>query len=258
MPIAFVREVTDSFAMAVTRHPVVPPLDPGLARRQHAAYRDALAGGGFEVQVLPGDEAHPDGCFVEDAAVVIGPMALIARSGHPSRRGEAGPVAAALAGFVEVKHMGEGTLDGGDVLQVGETVFVGVGGRTDSAGAGAVADLCRRAGRRFVAVPTGEPLHLKSAVTALDDETVLWHPAAGPGDSFTGFRVVEAPGHDPEAANVVRLPTGTVLCATAHEPTANRIAELGYEVAMCDVSEFGRADGGLTCLSIRLREVPSG
>lgn len=250
---ALVREVTDSFASALTRNPPVPPLDPVLARFQHTAYREALSAGGFEVHVVPGDEAHPDGCFIEDAAVVIGSTALIARSGHPARRGETGPVAEALSEFVDVEHMEEGTLDGGDVLQVGGTVFVGVGRRTDAVGAGALAAVCRRAGRRLVTVPSAEPLHLKSAVTALDHETVLWHPAAGSREPFSGLRVVEAPGDDPEAANVVRLPDGRVLCAAGYESTADLISGLGYEVATCGVSEFRRADGGLTCLSLRVR-----
>lgn len=252
-PLALVREVTDSFASALTRHAPVPPLDPERARRQHAAYRDALAAGGFAIRVVPGDETHPDGCFIEDSAVVIGATALISRSGHPSRRGEGGPVAGALSEYTEVEHMEAGTLDGGDVLQVGATVFVGVGRRTDAAGAEVLAAVCRREARRLVPVPAAEPLHLKSAVSALDGETVLWHPAAGSRDLFGGLRVVEASGDDPEAANVVRLPDGRVLCAAGHESTAAIISGLGYEVASCDVSEFRRADGGLSCLSIRLR-----
>ena len=251
MPVALVREVTDSFTRCVTRRPPVPPLDPAVARSQHEAYRRALAEGGFDIRVIPGDEAHPDGCFIEDAAVVVGSEALIARSGHPSRRGEAEPVAEALADLVGVVRLEEGTLDGGDVLQVGSVVYVGVGRRTDAAGAAALSAVCERQGRRVVRVPVGEPLHLKSAVSALDDETVLWHRSCGSREAFSGVRVVEVPGEDPEAANVLRLVDGRVLCA--HGMTADVAAAAGFEVARCDVSEFGRADGGLTCLSIRLR-----
>ena len=230
---------------------MLPPLDPARAQRQHEAYRLALEQGGFEVVVIAGDEAHPDGCFIEDAAVVIGEVALIARSGHPARRGEAEPVARALESHVEIVRLEDGTLDGGDVLQVGERVFIGVGRRTDSTGAGELAEICERAGKRPVQVPVGEPLHLKSAVTALDPETVLWHPSAGSRDSYAGLRVIEIGGDDPEAANVVRLPDGRVLCS--RPATADVASAAGFDVATCDVSEFRRADGGLTCLSIRLR-----
>lgn len=252
-PIALVREVTDSFVACVTRVPAVPPLDPALARAQHGGYRAALRAGGFEVVVLPGDEAHPDGCFIEDAAVVIGDAALITRSGHPSRRGETEPVAEALAGWFPVERIEDGSLDGGDVLQVGSTVFVGTGGRTDSVGASRLARLCSRMGKRLVEVEVGGALHLKSGVTALDDETVLWHPAACDRRAFDGVRVVEAEAGDPEAANVVRLVDGTILVAASHTRSAEQVSALGYGVALCDVAEFARADGGLTCLSIRLR-----
>jgi dimethylargininase len=253
-PIAFVREVTGSFARCVTRIPAVPPLDPELARRQHRGYQAALGAGGFQVLVVPGDEAHPDGCFIEDAAVVIGDTALITRSGHPSRRGEVGPVAEALAGHLAVEHLDDGgTLDGGDVLQTGTTVFVGTGGRTDSAGARRLATLAARAGKRLVEVTVRDALHLKSAVTAIDDETVLWHPAACDRRTFAGLRVVEVAGTDPEAANVVRLADGTILVGAGRDSVAKQIAGLGYEVIACDTSEFARADGGLTCLSIRVR-----
>ncbi|MEX0826817.1 MAG: arginine deiminase family protein [Acidimicrobiia bacterium] len=252
-PIAFLREVTESFARCVTRIPAVPPLDPGLARRQHRGYRDALEAGGYEVVVVPGDEAHPDGCFIEDAAAVIGDTALMARSGHPSRRGEVGPVAEALAGYFAVEHLDDGTLDGGDVLQMGRTVFVGTGGRTDPAGARRLATLAARAGKRLVEVTVRDALHLKSGVTAIDDDTVLWHPAACDRETFDGMRVVEVEGTDPEAANVVRLADGTILVGVGRDAVADQIVSLGYQVIACDTSEFARADGGLTCLSIRVR-----
>ncbi|MEX1208937.1 MAG: arginine deiminase family protein [Acidimicrobiia bacterium] len=252
-PIAFVREVTESFSRCVTRTPAVPPLDFVLARRQHLVYRAALEAGGFEVVVVPGDEAHPDGCFIEDAAVVIGDTALIARSGHPSRRGEAGPVAEALAGHFAVEHLDDGTLDGGDVLQMGRTVFVGTGGRTDPAGARRLAVLAAQSGKRLVEVTVRDALHLKSGVTAIDDETVLWHPAACDRRAFDGLRVVEVEGADPEAANVVRLADRTILAGAGRDAVADQIAGLGYEVIACDTSEFARADGGMTCLSIRVR-----
>lgn len=253
--VALVREVTDSFSRCVTRRLAVPPLDPERARHQHQRYRSALETGGFEVWVVPGDEAHPDGCFVEDAAVVVGEAALIARPGHPSRLGETGPVADALSELVDVHTLDHGALDGGDVLQVGTTVFVGVGGRTDAAGAAGLEAFCRGMRRRLVPVPVERALHLRSAVTALDESTVLWHPDACDPGVFAGLRVVVVESDDPEAANVVRLPDGRILFGAAHHRVADQLAGLGYGVLACDTSEFARADGGLTCLSIRLRRV---
>jgi dimethylargininase len=252
-PTALVRAVGDSFTRCVTARPAIPPLDPELARRQHSAYRAALEAGGFTVIVIPADEGHPDGCFVEDAAVVVGGSALLTRPGHASRRGEVAAVGRALGGLATIGRVGgDATLDGGDVLQVGATVFLGVGRRTNEAGAEALERFCAPLGRRVVRVPAGPSLHLKSAATALDDGTVIVHRSVDAGP-FGGVRVVTVGGDDPEAANVVRLADGSILVAAAHDETAGVVAALGYRVARVDVSEFARADGGLTCLSVRLR-----
>lgn len=250
-PIALVRAVPDSFAGCVTGVPPDPPLRADLARSQHAGYAAALNAGGFAVRTVAAAEDHPDCSFIEDAAVVRKHTALLTRSGHPSRRGEGAAVAAALAGLVEVVAMADGTLDGGDVLQVGGEMLVGLSRRTDGAGIGALA----RTFGPVRAVPVRATLHLKSGVSAVDDETVLWHPAACDRDDLGPLRVIEVPGDDPEAANVVRLPDGTILVAAHQQVTADLVTALGLAVRRVDVSEFARADGGLTCLSLRLRSV---
>lgn len=250
-PLAFVRAVPDSFVSCVAGTPPDPPLDPVLARAQHAGYAAELTAGGFAVRTVPAAEAHPDCSFIEDAAVVVGTRALLTRPGHPSRRGEGDGVAAALAGLLELVTMEEGTLDGGDVLQVGGTVFVGVSGRSDGAGIAALARFCGP----VHAVPVRSVLHLKSGVSAVDAETVLWHPAACDRDDLAPLRIVEVSGDDPEAANVVRLPDGSVLVGAHHRATVELVSGLGIPVRTVDVSEFARADGGLTCLSLRLRSV---
>lgn len=252
-PVALVRQVPDSFVSCVTSRPAVPPLDPVRARQQHAAYVAALGAGGFAVIAVPPAEAHPDCSFIEDAAVVVGRRALLTNPGHPSRRGEGAGVETVLAGLVAVEAMTAGTLDGGDVLQVGGKVFAGVSARSDAAGVAALAEFC--APIEVVAVPVRDTLHLKSGVSALDDQTVLWHPAACDRSAFAGMRVVEVPGDDPEAANVVRLADESILVGAHHTITAETVEGLGYPVRTVDVSEFARADGGLTCLSLRLRSV---
>lgn len=252
MPLAIVREVPHSFADCLTTGAVAP--DPGLARRQHLEYRARLEAGGFEVIVLPGDDAHPDSPFIEDTAVVFQDRALATRPGHPSRRGEVGPVAAALRRWCRVEWMREpATLDGGDVLRLGRRVFVGRSARTNAAGIAALERFARSAGYEVVPVRVLDGLHLKSGATGLDDDTVLIAPGAVDPSGFAGLRVVEAAGSDPHRANVVRLADGTLLVAAAHAEVAVQLAELGRRVAVCDVSEFAAADGGLTCLSIRVR-----
>ena len=249
--VALVREVPDSFVACVTSRPPVPPLDPSKARHQHAEYVAALEEGGFSVLKVPAAEEHPDCIFVEDVAVAFGRKALLTRPGHPSRRGETAGVRTVLADLVPVESMDEGSLDGGDVLHVGARVFVGLSARTDATGIAVLARFF--APLEVIAVPVRATLHLKSGVSAVDANTVLWHPAACDRDDLVGLQVVEVPGDAPEAANVVRLPDESVLVAAHHPVTADLVASLGHKVRTVDVSEFARADGGLTCLSVRIR-----
>lgn len=252
--VALVREVADSFPRCVTEHPPDPPLDVAAARAQHDAYAAALQSGGFTVMRIPADEDHPDCCFVEDTAVIVAGDALLTRPGHPSRRHEVAAVGDRLGSLIHVEAMASpATLDGGDVLQVGSTVYVGVGGRTNRAGYDTLAAFAGARGRRVQAVRPRGVLHLKSAVTALDDSTVLLNRDFVDGAAFDGLRVVESPDGDPAAANVLRLPDRGVVVSAAHPRTAEVIETRGYRVVPVDVGEFHRADGALTCLSVRMR-----
>jgi dimethylargininase len=165
-------------------------------------------------------------------------------------------VAEALAGFVDVETMEPpATLDGGDVLQVGGSVYVGVSLRTNPAGVEALRRFA--AGRPVFPIEVRAGLHLKSAVSAITPDTVVaWAPGVDL-DAFSGVEVVGLSGPDPEAANVVRLADRRILVAAAHPATANLLEQRGFQAVVVDVSEFAKADGGLTCLSIRLRDPTS-
>jgi dimethylargininase len=255
VPIALVREVADSFPRAVTRRRARPPLNPALARRQHFAYRSCLERGGFQVEVLPADQAHPDCHFIEDTAVVAGGAALLTRPGHRSRQGEEVPVGDALRRWVPVTEMEEpATLDGGDVLRVGGQLFVGCGRRTNAAGRRALARFAAPLGFEVVPVTVRGVLHLKSAVTAIDERTVLVGRGVSGLEALSGIELVYLDDPRPEAANVVRLPDGRILVPADHPGTEAVLSGLGYACLLCDVSEFARADGGLTCLSVRIRD----
>jgi dimethylargininase len=145
------------------------------------------------------------------------------------------------------------TLDGGDVLRAGRRLFVGVSERSNAAGRAALARWARPLGYEVVPVAVRGVLHLKTAATALDEETVLVFPGAVDRAAFTGLRVVEVEGGDAEAANVVRLPDGRILVAAHSAETAAAVRSAGFVPLACDISEFRRADGGLTCLSLRRR-----
>ncbi|MEE9582090.1 MAG: arginine deiminase family protein [Acidimicrobiia bacterium] len=252
--VAFVRGVPASFAQCVTARTPDPPLDPQVAAAQHARYVTALEQGGYEVIAVPVDDDRADSSFIEDTAVVVGTRVLVTRPGHPSRRDEVETVAAALAKRFPLHRVREpATIDGGDVLKMGSSIFVGRSDRTNEEGIRAISAIAEPLGISVTSVPVARVLHLKSGLSALDDQTLLWHRDACDRDVFDDFEVLEVPGDDPEAANVVRLADGGILVAEHHPETAALIAGRGFTVVTTDVAEFARADGGLTCLSIRVR-----
>ncbi len=226
-------------------------VDIELAARQWQAYRRALADHGFTViDVDPADE-HPDSVFVEDTVVVFGRTAVVANPGAASRRGEtAGARDAVQALGLDVRHLAAGHLDGGDVLKVGTTVYVGRGGRTDAAGIRSLRALVTPLGYQVVTVPVTRVLHLKSAVTALPDGTVIGYaPLVERPELFPRFLAVP----EETGSAVVVLDDVTVLVASSAPLTATLIDDLGYSVVTVDVSEFEKLEGCVTCLSVRVR-----
>ena len=247
--LAIVRDVPDAYSRCLRTQDVT--IDVDRARTQHREYVAALVAAGIEVQHLPGDEAHPDACFVEDTAVLLGPRAMISRPGAPSRRGECGPVAAGLAGRCELHTLGESAiLDGGDVLRAGSRLFVGLSGRTDLAGARALAALAAHEQLTVHIVPVAVGLHLKSAVTLVDERTLVVLDGALDPDAFTAAGLEILRVHEPAGGNVLALGSRVLVSADA-PATAALLAARGHDVWVVDVSEFHRGDGALTCLSLR-------
>ncbi|MDO7883706.1 dimethylargininase [Salinibacterium soli] len=251
-PIAIVRVPADSLENGELTHLERTPVDSDLAQEQWDAYVSALETEGFEiVQAEPADE-HPDSVFIEDVVVMFGDVAVITSPGADSRAGE-------IDGIRElVESLGHrveqitrpGTLDGGDVLKVGSTVYVGRGGRTNGEGIRQLRAIVAPLGYTVIAVPITKALHLKSAVTALPDGTVI------------GFaKYLEAPSvferflPVPEAhgAAVVVLGPDAVLLSSAAPKTKALLEDLGYRVVTVDVSEFEKLEGCVTCLSVRIR-----
>lgn len=247
---ALVRGVSPSYDRAIVRDPGTP-IDVGLARAQHGVYRQHLVRAGHEVREIPTDPNHPDCVFIEDTAVVVGEIALITRPGAASRRGEVEPVAAALGGDLGLVRMqGPGTLDGGDVMQLGGIVYVGLSERTDPAGAAWLSDLADQAGMGTRLVPVSGVLHLKSAVLPISEDTVVVTPDAIDETLLSGLRIVHEEDVERHMFSALPLGNDEVLVTSAAPRTASAIAALGLEVIPIDVSEILAADGGLTCMSI--------
>ncbi len=232
------------------------PVDAALAADQWRRYVDVFRRAGWEIVELPPLPDHPDGAFVEDTVFVYGDLAVIARPGAASRRGEVASTAATLSdlGYETVEIAAPGTLEGGDIIKFRSTVWVGESARTNAEGIAQLRAVLEPRGATVIAVPVSRVLHLKSAATALTDGTIVVHRPLL--DHLDGFdRVLEV---DEEAgAHVVGLGGGRLLVATSAPRTAARLTGLGYDVETTDISEFEKMEACVTCLSVRLRTPPS-
>jgi dimethylargininase len=248
MPTALVRQPSPRMADGIVTHMARSPVDPQRAERQHAAYVEALANHGWTIREVAPARNLPDSAFVEDTVVVAGRTAVLTRPGAQERQAEvAGTEEIVRALRLDVRRIEDpGTLDGGDVLQIGDTVYVGRGGRTNAEG---IRQLREHLGatRNVVPVRLKNVLHLKSAITALPDGTII---AADPDLIDTAplptLRAVPEEG----CSHVVVLDRSTVLMATSAPNTAAQFEDLGFDVVAVDIGEFEKMEGCVTCLSV--------
>lgn len=251
-----VRRPSPALADGELTHLERSPVDPELALSQWRAYVDVFAGRGWTVhEVAPADE-HPDGVFVEDTVVMFDDLAVLTSPGAASRRGEVTSTEAAIAALptalgVQLARISEpGHLDGGDVLKIGRTVYVGLTGRTDRAGIDQLTELLAPRGWQVVAVPVTKVLHLKSGVTALPDGTVIGYPPlVDDQDAYDSF----LPAPEEHGTAVVDLGDGAVLMSADAPRSAELYASRGYEVVTVPITEFEKLEGCVTCLSVRIR-----
>lgn len=252
MPLALVRRPGPRLVEGLVTHQARVAVDRDLAIRQWDRYVAALHDAGWDVSEVEPADGSPDAVFVEDALVLFGDLAVVTRPGAPTRRVETDGVARAATalGLVLGRIVEPATLDGGDVLKIGRTVFVGVGGRTNQRGIDQLATLLAPRGWDIIAVPVTKVLHLKSAVTALPDGTVVGFPSAV--DDPAAFPTFEAVP-EPSGSHVVDLGGGRLLMAADAPTTAAGFRSRGYDVVEVDISEFEKLEGCVTCLSVRHR-----
>jgi dimethylargininase len=247
---ALVRRPSSRLAEGIVTHISRTPVDVALAQAQHAAYTAALAAHGWAILEAPAADDCPDSVFVEDTVVICEDLAVLTRPGMPARRAEVAGVAQTVQalGLRTARIEAPGVLDGGDVLQVGDTVYAGRGGRTNGEGIRQLRRLLAPLGRTVVAVPLGKVLHLKSAVTALPDGTFLLLSGVVPTELFPAVRPVE----EAAGSHVVLLGGDSVLIAASAPRTANLLHDLGFAPVVVDIGEFEKLEGCVTCLSVLL------
>ncbi|BDX31959.1 N(G),N(G)-dimethylarginine dimethylaminohydrolase [Mycobacterium antarcticum] len=250
-PYALVRRpaqtLADGIVTFIERHPV----ELELAKRQWDGYVAALHRSGWPTVVIDADDTMPDCVFVEDTVVMFGDLAVFTNPRQPARNPEVTAVRRTVEdlGF-EAAAITEGTLDGGDVLKIGPHVYVGLSGTTDAPAIEQLARLVAPRGYTVTPVPLTRALHLKSAVTALPDGTVIGYAPVvdDPGLFPTFLAVPEEPG-----AHVVILDDDLLLMSSAAPRTAAMFADRGYRLELVDVSEYEKLEGCVTCLSVRVR-----
>jgi dimethylargininase len=255
---AIVRPPGDGFARAISSRGL--PIDVSLAKAQHKEYCAALTAAGVTVEALPADERYPDACFMQDPAMVIRGRAIIGRMAAPSRRGEEDGAAEALAGrFPVTRLVAPGTLEGGDVLVLPDRIAVGETARTNRAGIAQLVVALSQGEDPMTpvySVPVNDYLHLLSAVTHAGRDTLLAVEAYAGHPLFTGMDVIVVPPEEAYAVNTLGLGESVIVPA-GYSGIAAALRARGFAVLPVPVSEFAKADGGVTCLSLVWEEQDS-
>ena len=251
---AITREVSASINECELSFHAGEPIDVAKAIAQHKAYQDCLVELGGQVVSLPAEPGLPDAVFVEDPVVVVDEVAVILRMGAPSRRAEASSLAKVLARYRPVESLVEpATLDGGDVLRVGRSIFVGLSHRTNQEGVKQLRKLLQTHGYLVRPVEMKGCLHLKSACSYIGNRTVLVNRSWINSEQLNEFELLNVPEEEPAAANALLL-GDVVIMPTSFPMTRALLEERGFRVRTIDVSELQKAEAGVTCCSLILDE----
>jgi dimethylargininase len=249
---AIVREPGKSVARGLRSDPALVP-DFDTVRAEHAAYVSALERAGLSVDALSSLESFPDSMFVEDPALVLPEGAILLRPGASTRLGEAEEIRPELLRhFASVAALGEGEyVDGGDVLVTPQTIFIGMSRRTNLAGAVALEAILAQLARdaRIVETPPGA-LHFKTSVSLLSEDTLLATPQMAASGLFAGMKTLLVPDDEEAAANALRI-NNAVLAGECFPRTVDLLAREGFAVTTLPVTEIGKLDAGLSCMSLR-------
>jgi len=250
--IAITREISPRFNECEITHIERTPINLEVARVQHRAYVDTLKKLGCDVLELPAEADLPDSVFVEDAAFILPEIAVITRPGADSRKPETESIAQALSPHTKLVAIHEpATLDGGDVLVIGKRIFVGLSTRSNNEAINQLNDLLGEYGYSVVGVQLHDCLHLKSAVTRVDDRTLLINKNWVDTEPFADYELIEVDPSEPDAANC--LPIGnSIIYPISFPKTRKRLEAKGYGIVGVEVDELAKAEGAVTCCSLIL------
>ena len=250
MKIAITRHVSPAINNCELTHIARDPIDYERACHQHKQYEDALRSLGLEVISLDSEADLPDSVFVEDVALVLDECAIMLNPGASSRRPEVASVEKVLAQYREIFRIQlPGTVDGGDILTVGQTVYIGISSRSTEEAIGQMKAILEPQKYQVRAVRVTGCLHLKSAVTQVNGDTLLINPEWVSKDDFPGMQFIEVDPSEPYAANAV-LVDGTIIYPSSFPKTRARLEGAGIPILIVDADELAKAEGAVTCCSL--------
>lgn len=254
MVIAITREVSPRFNECEITHIDRTPIDIDAARAQHLQYVHALKNLGCNVVELPAEADLPDSVFVEDTAFILPELAVITRPGADSRKPEIESILQTLAARTNyVQLQAPATLDGGDVLVLGHKIYIGLSTRSNQHAVDQLNALLGEHGYQVTGVELHDVLHLKSAVTRVDDQTLLINPNWVDTRHFEEFKWIEVDPDEPSAANCLPV-AGSIIFPAAFPKTAAKLEAAGYRLVTVDISEMAKAEGAVTCCSLILSD----
>ena len=242
---ALVRPPGISFPQAISNHPQKKGINYFRALNQHQNYVATLKQIGGKILSLPPEDSLPDSTFVEDTAFIFGETAFLCSTKETSRRNEVESVAKILKDHLKLLQL-EPYLDGGDILSTPEAVYIGLTGRTDPK---AATFLSKQICKKMVSIPVIKGLHLKSAVSYLGNNILLISPERVETSAFKNFKWIEVEERDSYAANCLALGNRVIMPA-GFQKVNEKIRQYGFETIELEMSEFEKADGGITCLSL--------
>jgi len=244
---AFVRPPGNSYVKAQSQNPDNEKIDVSLAKLQHEKYTDALELAGIEVIFMPTLEYFPDSVFVEDTAIFLNDRIAICYFKGQARRGETECIQPLLVKYCPLDVLGPPvTIDGGDVLNTGKHLFVGQSKRTNEHAVGALAKLTNQP---VVPVPVEKGLHLKTSATYIGKNIIVLDPASIDRSYFEQYEIIEVDEEEGYAANCLAFGEN-VLIADGYPKLAEKLQERGFNILPVPMSEFAKANSGLTCLSL--------
>jgi dimethylargininase len=250
MVIAITREVSPRFNECEITHIKRTPIDLDVARTQHQEYVNALKKLGCKVIELPSEARLPDSVFVEDTAFILPEVAVITRPGADSRKPETESIIRALSPYLKLVHVREpATVDGGDVLVLGKQIYVGLSSRSNQGAIDQLNEQLREYGYTVTGVQMHDCLHLKSAVTRVDDKTLLLNKSWVDTYHFEDFDWIEVDPAEPFAANCLSIEESIVF-PTSFPRTRAKLEKKGYKIVTVEVSELAKAEGAVTCCSL--------